>query len=479
MSEDFTPPAVQTDLDVPGFDQSTAEVARSLLGTSQANADIGHETSLTHQALKATLDRFSYISEVSERHEELLHAGQRLVDAYGIRPDFFDEHKRSMLFLSLAGNASRLKEGVTDSDAEQSDQRTFIELATFLLTRKHSDGNDELKANYESQERDGIADISDESTLAVYDKYTDQELTKAVEAKVEAEGIFIRVLDRLGISQEKSKKVLVRVLNIGNGVDYGNFDYKSQGMEWRELNEWSEGLKKRAQDFAEELQNPDAKMASQAAGFATSLGGQEFIFIPMRAAEYLLSEERGINTDNDKGTLRRMIGTLEHEFTHNQESERVEKVFGYAVEEMRAEHFSDNTSEYYDVKGFFNNLAVLSGTRISAMFDTQAEGRRVGQEKGLYDQVAEVYGLDMAVLIAAVMPAPYIPHIKNEFVKGMVTATGGFDGVVARYGKTLSDEQKQKAKKKLEEILEGAKARGHEDHSKDMLAPSMQILGYQ
>lgn len=435
----------------------------------------------THTAYSDMLTDFSAtMPEIAQRADKLTTAGAELVDAFGITPEFFEDRNRGLLFASLAGNVDTLEHSENLSHSEQSRRREFIADATFLLTKDFSEGHDDLKARHDAQRRQDTVELPDEKTEAIYDKYTDTEMTQDLLSMIEREGIFSDVLNKMGIQEDQAEEIILHVLSTGRGTEGVQFDWKAHGLEWHEVRDWADGLERRGKEIAKELQDPTAKLAVDAGGFVTRLGDKEHIFIPMGGAEVVLAQERGLKVaDEWFARPERSLGTLKHEFVHTQRGERVAKNFGFSVEEMRAEYFSGDNGEYFDVKRFFMNIGVLGGKHIRDIFDENAESRRLGREHGIWDLIGETYGLDMLIKIAAVMPAPYVRYEKSEFVKGMLASLGSYDDVAESYGNALTDEEKSEAAMKVTKVLEWAKEKGKDiDTQLYWLEPAMKVLKY-
>jgi hypothetical protein len=189
-----------------------------------------------------------------------------------------------------------------------------------------------------------------------------------------------------------------------------------------------------------------------ASGFATEIEGKHHLMIPMAAADVLLSEKNGVKLRNEWTADKpaRIKGLLQHEFTHLQDSTRVEGVFGYTIEERRAEYFSGDTSEYFQEKAFLNHMSLMKGKHLVKLFDEQAAMRKEGQEVSIYKLMMDTYGIDATAQIAAAVPAVYMRYENSEFVKGMVQNLGTYEQIAVAYAQTLSPEQKQEALQRIE-----------------------------
>lgn len=413
----------------------------------------------TMTAFSDVIDRFGVDNqEVADRKEELELAGAELIESFGVKPEFFEDESRAAIFTSLAGNhASATKTKETDSWTENTRKKEFVANAAFLLTRNFSTNSEELNALHEKQQlgESGVA-FSEGLYGKVMEKYTDASLSKEIMEEATKAGVFTEVLAKLGINEKDATTIKVSVLSTGRYSDDIDFLKEENGVTRQEANEWAKGLEKRAKKAAKELPHmQDIELALKAAGFATTIDGEEHLVIPMAAAEAFLAGKHGVKLDTNWRADRpeRVKSLLQHEFTHLQKSTRVEGSFGYTIEERRAEYFSGDRSEYFQEKTFLTNLSLLNGKHIIKLFDEQAELRQAGQEVSIYKMLMDTYGVDVMAQIAAAVPAVYMRYEKSEFMKGMTQNLGTYDQIIAEQARALPADKKQEALARVEQRI--------------------------
>jgi hypothetical protein len=431
-----------------------------------------------NEAFMAYVGSLEGYSELDENSEGIKSAGQELIRDFNIAPSLFEKKDEALIFTSLASlSADILKTGERGVEIDR--MREFIADAAFLLTMDdYTKGGelDELRAQQESLQ--GESEDS-KTQLKVLNKFTDPTITQRLTRLVESQGLFHEVNEKLGLSEQDANPVEIHVLSIGKDHDSVNFDHKANGLDWSEANDWAVGLKKRADQFVREFPNQSAELAASASGFAMQLDGQQHIFLPFAEANVLLANEDDVLINETTARPHGIVGTLKHEYTHAQKNVRRGRFFGWSIEERRAEYISGDSGEYYDVKGFFNNLAVLTGEHVNSIFNTVGEERRVDTDDQTYGKLAKAYGLSNLVKIAAVMPDPYIPHLKGPIEPDMQVALGGYRSIVFDVAAGLDPQEKEEAKVRLEEKISHFEERGlNVEVLLEVLAPAIQALDY-
>ncbi|MDB5163717.1 MAG: hypothetical protein JWS12_335 [Candidatus Saccharibacteria bacterium] len=428
----------------------------------------------------AELDRLKELPEVTNHYGEILTAGQELVDSFSIKPEFFDDKSRSVIFTSLAYSLSETKEESGLTWTEINSRRQFIGDATFLLSKNYSDLHEvqKLKNQHSYQEAGNTQKLSAEAELKVLNKYTDAPETTRLEGMIKRRGIFLEVAQKLGIKSNEIDPVNLHVLNIGHGTEAVHFDLEADGLSWPEAYDWAKGLEARGNKFAHEF--PYGNLLVRATGFSYTINGGQHIFLRFEPAEILLAEESGValKENTKERQLTRALGSLKHEFVHSQKDELVEDEFGKSLEERRAEYFSGDNGEYFEEKRFFNLLGILTGVHVTKLMDKQAQVRAQGGNMNLYYELAKTYGLGMVAKIAAVRPSVYTNHAQSDFTKSMLTNLGSYDDVVVEMGRLLNNQQIIEAKEQLVYTMESQKQKSVKVNTTNTyLKPVLEILG--
>ncbi|HET7320258.1 MAG TPA: hypothetical protein VFI84_01570 [Candidatus Saccharimonadales bacterium] len=428
---------------------ATPYVAQPVEALPEA-AQLSPESQAAHAAFSNSLEALSVnVPEIAGRRDELFTAGNEVIDALGVKPEFFDKHDHALLFASIAANLADVNKMQPGPD--NYDKKNYLANATFLLTLEDADGHTALKERHLTQ--DESDEVSDDHAAAIYQKYTDGPASAKLIEKIDKAGYLDEVADKLGVTAKPTEEVKIRVLNIGQPGGGYSFKKQENGLEYSEVNAWAKGLSDNAEEFARDMIDSSAKLAAGAAGFAVELHGKPEFMIPREKAEAVLAADDGVHIQEGIDASR-VVGTLRHEFAHTHGNTRIAKHFGFAIEERRAEHFGGDTGEYYDVKQMFNELALLKGVHVKDMFDKVAEAQKRGEDASIYDELANAYGLDVLVNVATAVPRPYVPYFKSEFVKDMYRSGPKMEGEIAGFvAAKMTDEEKQIAAKRILETV--------------------------
>lgn len=144
-----------------------------------------------------------------------------------------------------------------------------------------------------------------------------------------------------------------------------------------------------------------------------------------------------VNYDEDQKA--RDMAVLEHEFVHTQNPLMLdgEPYFGIALEERRAEYFSDDKMGYLDVKQLMIDLETVTGFNIKSWFEKHKNSDRVEA----YIDLANSLGTQAALEIALTVPQRYQNDSKS--LQKMVSEyLGPPDELLKRfYGQALANGQ--------------------------------------
>lgn len=389
----------------------------------------------SQNALTAQLDGLrTRIPELNSKYEDIARGGSALIETFQVTPEFFDSSDRSLIFISLASMAGQTmtateQPGTHDNRNELLRRQQFVSSAAFILTRNYAQAYPELREQYK-RENDNNKEAEIEA--AFIRRYVQPEVSNDLSRYVIDHSVFAETQRMMGIDSDAKKSPYINVLAVGrNSLAY--FAFREAGLTWQEMEEWYKGLSARSMHLAQQVSGGELILLS--GGFTMEMGGgEEEIFMPMHAAEIIMAEEQGLPlSDYGQSTRESYLGSLRHEYVHTKFGVRVEGIFGRTLEERRAEYYSGDSGEYYDVKRFFGQMGILTGQSIRDKFDQVAEARRKGQNLSIYELVAKDYGVDKVAEIAAVQPEGYLRFTTNTFAKEMLAFVGGYDAVVRRF----------------------------------------------
>lgn len=389
------------------------------------------ETALTLQIE----DLKEQIPEIETEQGRIVRGGAELISRFQVRPEFFQAVDRSLIFFSLALNNARQQELVAAGRnvAVPGEQREFIGNATFLLTRRFADAHPELVALHERQTKDGPE--GERANLRTVEKYQQPELTAQLRSYVQEEGVLDEIQKRLGLEQKGEEVAPIHVLSIGQTTQ-GFFETQiSNEVGEAEFAAWLVGIGRRTEDFASSV--PRGELAAKANAYTFEAAGHHHICLPQLAAELVLAERNGLNLKASEAvrTARQwVLASIGHEYVHARYPVEVEDEFGLSLEERRAEWFSGDKGEYFEVKRFFRHLQILYGRDIGDMLNQIIADRKYGQETSIYSLLANEYGLGKVAEIAGAQPNGYVKHAESTFARDMTKALGGFDRLIVRSG---------------------------------------------
>jgi|GEM_PF-725439 len=394
----------------------------------------------SHLLFTRQLDAFELIiPEVQQNREQLVKAGEEIIEQFELQPELFNDVGRSLVFTAIAERwATNEQQSGKATKAAREEEQEFLCDTVALLANKYSP----KLTDVEKQIKDESEPISESTKGNVYDKYTDKESSSLVTEAVKNGDLLGKVKERLGITESNEDPYEIRVLSIGissqtYGLDspspnydlpYGHPDLVSAQNTVDDVRLWKKGLEERATKFENEL----GKDSLFAPAWVTEIDGKRLLCISSGLAEKLLDKSVVGNTpwytDDD---LARDFAMFEHEYTHTQGGIMLDRgiTFGINLEELRAEHFSGNMQGYQDIKGFFTHYNVITGYHPAKTFETMTKG---GDIADIYGLIANQVGLNRMLEVIMASPNNYIEAQSNIYIRKAYEYIGGFDGVLNR-----------------------------------------------
>lgn len=387
------------------------------------------------------------IPEIAAKRESIDVAGQQLITDFGIEEAFFDDPGRSLVFAAAAERAAQVDDAAEGSVAE----RTFINDVVALAANKYSPLLKDARLAIESEQ----IGLSEDGLEAVYDRYTDKELSAALNEKVKNGDMLSATKKRLGITPENEDPYEVRVISIATHeveayglrapirydepsgdrrADKKAADAKSDF--WDVQLNYSKGLLKRADKMSMEI----GKENILAPAWVTTVNGKRFLCLSMPLAEKintpsLTNDSKDYKVKNIKADF----ANIAHEYVHTQGHLNVDQEFnfGISLEELRAEEFSGNQQGYMDIKGFFVDYKIITGENPRDVMDNLVKG---GKPEEIMASIANRIGIARMLEVVLSAPKNYIDSQSSTFLRGAYEYLGGFDGVIGR----LIDDERQR-----------------------------------
>jgi len=421
------------------------------------------------ERLKHRLDDLSStIPEIAETREVIEDGSKSLIEDFGLKPEFFDDEAHSLYFVALAqrnGNLIRKIESGQDPEAIAR-EKEFIYDAMELISLEKSSKYDQFANLVDSGEK-----TTGEYDQAVYEKFTNQEVTGKIKSLVE-NGLLAQVQSRLGITQENEDHYEIRVLNVGNTYAYSGMLPKEQDDDLEQPNyssisssydkeyeayvDYKNNLIKSSQDFMAE-----SKMGGEDVHVAwrQEINGVNTLVLPLPVAEMLLDPEGKIKGDKDK-ILERMVSLIEHEYVHTQSSLYLdsESLIGISLEELRAEHYSGNKQQGYDeCKSAATYLIVATGFDLTGEMDKLEKG---GNCAAIFTEISKSLGLQQAFELNLSFPSNYVDG-SSQLITRIDGYLGGLNGFIKRLCE--NDRFKDRSEQRFEEYAGIKKAKGQTD----------------
>lgn len=392
-------------------------------------------------AFSASLEKItSQVPEAAEKIEAIKQAGDHLIDEFEIQPDLFEDDGKAMVFTAIAERWSRVDEAADPQTADG--ERAFLADNIALLAYEHSPKLAPLKEKIEAEG----CNLTPQQELAVFDKYTNQKLGADLQAAING-GLLDEVKSRLGITPETEDAYDVRVLNVdkdgmnSNGVTLPFTvwedipgDHAAKSAVFAEQSEAYDKLQAEQKAYQDDAVAMAAELGLNSelpTAWVTKLGEDERVTLCLSAplVQKILDPELTRHSSYYGADDRsRDIAMLEHEYTHTQGNLNVGRHtwFGINLEELRAEAFSGDKTGYQDIKGFFNDTAIVSGLRVTDAITSKPKG---GTQPEIFGELANQFGLSGMLEILSAAPRSYINDQSNVYQRAIHEYTGGYDGV--------------------------------------------------
>jgi len=362
------------------------------------------------------------VPEVGQRYEAINEAGDKLIEQHGIRAELFGDSARCLLFASIANRFAKIDYDQDELAAVK--EETFLTNALTILAFQYSDSLLESKL----KEDPPAARLTREQSLRIAEKFEDPRLT--AEFRRSFESIVLGDLkDELGVDPATEVPYDVKVLSIARGSHTFGLDAVSP-EDQDEVDRWVEGLNRREEEH-------NRYLGVEGSGWAwinwLAPGGKPTIYVSAPVAEKLLDPTLAADNQSYSAQMWRdaEIAMLKHEYVHSQGSLRVgDDVFGYNLEEIRAEAFSGDEGAYFDIKNFFMDYTTITGHDIKREMLGSPLG---GTAESVYSSIAKHAGLDMMLEVVSALPVNYIEDkMVNGLVIDMFYDLGRYDGIISR-----------------------------------------------
>lgn len=387
----------------------------------------------TEQSLDSSLDRVArVVPEIADKKEIIAQAVSEMLEQFDINKNILTDDAKVLVLSGLA------EKWISEGKESQ-----FVGDVLTLSAYENSSLLEEAFRNDQILTKE--FELSEVEREAVYERYTNHKVTEQLKNKIN-EGLLADVKQRLGITAENEDDFELRVLNVAEddmdfyGISAGNYptydadnreqylkEVKEFDADAKELSNWKKGLIQRGSEFKKLL--GESQIA--AAWVDRSESGKSTLCLRLPAAEMILdksiTEKTSYFTDGD---YRRVMATLEHEYTHTQGRVNItgESFLGIGLEEIRAEHFSGDTAGYSDAKGFLRDIKTITGFDIKDSLDSRPKG---GTAAELYADIANGTSISDMVEILALAPMVYRPD-SNTALDRLYATSEGYNGVHRR-----------------------------------------------
>lgn len=416
-----------------------AEILRGGSLDSEVEYESSNELAASSEKFAAYLEGLgTHVEEVARKAPQIKQGAEKLIARFKVRPEFFTDDKRSAIFMSLALKEESIQQAIAlgkDERHKLLHEQNFVTNAALLLTQEYAEGFPHQVAKHKAEAGDDAWDV----IKAKMNEFEQPELSRSLDNYIKSKGLLDDLKDKIGVDGGEPS---YHVLSFGQNAHL-YFGDVSNGVTSAELNEWSAGLEARAAAFEQAISG--GGLVANATGFAVELpeDHRHHVYIPAVSAEVLMAEERGIDLSEAAINYKKdqIIGTIRHEYVHTQGDLTVGGEFGKCLEERRAEYYSGETREYFEVKAFFRHLQVIKGKFIGAIFDEALQNRDDPSLPDTYELLAKYYGIEAVAEIAAAQPDVYIKHTVSTFTKGMLDSLGGCNAIIERMIGRLNEEE--------------------------------------
>ncbi len=372
------------------------------------------------------------VPEIQAHQENIVTAGQELIDEFGISPELFDDQTHTLFFSAIADRYSTLEGNKENMDVgHYTAEKEFIGDALMLLAGDKSAIYKEIKELISAD-----ADVGEEGIIQTYDAFTDPTMTEELKQAIK-DGLLDEVKARLGITDENEDPYEVRVLSIGSensaygikpGMDEGLEEKDYQDPAWTEyfndndaFDKYEADLQTRGKEFRERT----GLATDVPVAWMINVGGKRTLCLPMSFAEKILykDEKRAAYYGEDEQA--RDFALLEHEYTHTQGGLNLnhDVFYGINLEERRAEYFSGDKHGYQDIKGFITDISVATGIKFLDILEQSSKG---GDPAQIYTLLANEIGLQDTLEFALTAPGAYVDDAR-KLQKHITNYLGGPD----------------------------------------------------
>jgi len=436
------------------------------------------------------------VPELHEKREAIDTASREIVETFDIQPEFFDDQGRSIVFGAISERWTHLKSETEDQGNDG--ERAFLYDCISLLARDFSPKLTEAKKLVDIRD----SHVNEASRLAIYDKYTDETLSKAVTEKIKSGELLSEIKKRMGITVDNEDDYEVRAITAISDImdtwglrvpplDLSDLEEQQRAEKQRLIknpdlepaekerlekniaalnkqileeiaeneilldmtHQQRRGLEARGKKMAEEM-GADELFGS---AWVTRAGDKTLLCISMPLAEKLTSPElTGHTSGYSEKDFQEDVATLEHEYVHTQGGLNIDHdvFFGINLEELKAEHFSGDKHGYQDIKGFFVDYQTITGENPKEMFDKLLKG---GTPQEIYASIAKRVGLARMLEVVMASPNNYIAGQGNQISKKAHEYLDGYDGIQHR-------------------LIEQEIAAGHEDELDERIEKRARIM---
>lgn len=334
------------------------------------------------QKIKSTVNRqalddtFAYYKDAGIKEfntadkTKVLDKVEKLTNNFKILPAFFDDKLNNLFALSTAYSSLQGKSN------DKYFRASMYLLMRDNLTERPEDIVEDSRVELKSDDRD-------KKSIDVIKKYTDTELTSKLNEAVKDRGVYKSTAKSISLDNtDMFKDVNIVALN------FAQSDFK---------------------DFSKE----HYMYGSNPAMWAEELDGKQYVMSTKNYAEdYISKNEEAITL----GIQRMLIHTT---------SSFVRGEYGRTIEQRRADLFTGNKTDEYDIRQFFIYLNVFSGYDLLEDLKTYPTS-----PEDFYLKLYKDFGIQTASKIIAVSPGFYDGNTAISTYDDARMAFGGYDGAL-------------------------------------------------
>jgi hypothetical protein len=419
----------------------------------------------SHEAFAAQLPTLAEaVPEIADRHEAITQYGGQLIEEFQLKPELFDR-THTLFFAGIADRFAKLEQdkGSLNTDAYIT-EKEFILDATCMLAGDKTELYDQIKPLMNKDD-----DPSDEHSRAVYDRYTNVQVTAELKAAIDSQGLLDAVKERLAITSDNESPYILRVLNVGSSttVQHGMHPTQSEKLDelsaagnfkdpaWEEhfanvaaYKSYVKGLDTNGNEFRKAL----GAEGETPIAWVTHIDGVPNLVMPLPFAEKILYKDEARSKYYDERARIGDFATLEHEYTHTQDGLNLDGdiYYGIGFEERRAEFFSGDKQGYQDVKALAIDLRLTTGFDLVKYM----QGSVKGGSAEVYEQLAAELGLQTALEIAICPPRPYVSE-QRPMQQHVAEYLGGTSAIADKlYDRTVASDDTEAADTRMNEVAE-------------------------